>query len=97
MVDVEVTPRDLRDRKRALGQRSTGDTHLEADLPILDEATHRRRQRRAVSNWHQPAGLVRSDRVAAAGHIGGHDRSPTSCRLNQRLRKPLAIGGQHDE
>jgi len=83
-IDVEVAPGDLLDRKRALGQRSAGDTHLKAGLPVFDQAADRAGQRRAIASRHQTAGLVRPDGIAATGHIGGHHRPAASAPMASR-------------
>ncbi len=45
---------------------------------------------------HEEAGLARTDRLAAARHVGGDDRPAAGGRLEQRLRHALAIGrGQY--
>ena len=41
---------------------------------------------------HENAGLAVTDHLAAAGHIGGDDRTGAGGRFEQRLRHALAIG-----
>lgn len=85
---VEIARRQLHaGRPSPLQLRSVG-----------ERASQRPHERRDVAGGDDPPGLARDERVAAPGHVGGHDGTPGRGGLGEGEREPFAVEGrQRDE